>query len=338
MLLVGGDLMLKLKMKLQEYISLRPVFLVARLCPWCWLGLSLLLTLALDTAFAEPEQLTQQGTFDTETNDQWAQMLQSKDENIDLAKANWLIASDIPEFHDMTRESYFAQLFAMTEHVREEMDQMQADGYGGTDPNDPKTRCRRFCSAIIGLKFSYAEQFRDENLSAAQSKALYTDPDNVFLAGLMSTRQGSCVSMPLIYLVIGRRLGMPVHLVAIGKHFFIRWEEPGFRMDIETTSVSKIAWTPDDSVYMDIEGMTKDQLRGSDLRNLSNREVIGELFFTRMSHWHAKGEKYGAQSLHDLAKAYELAPDDPVIGKTYQTVFNNKTASEYTSVDHKPKQ
>jgi hypothetical protein len=264
-------------------------------------------------------------------------MLAGKDEDIDLALANWLMATDIPEFHDMTRQSWFTQLGNMTEQVRTEMQRMQVNGYGGTDPNDPKARCQRFCSAIIGLHFSYAEQFREENLTAAQSQALYSNPDNVFLAGLLRTGQGSCVSMPLIYLVIGQKLGLPVHLVALGKHFFIRWDEPGFRMDIETTSVSKIAWTPNDSTYLDIEGMKRDQLCGSDLRNLTNREVVGELLFTRMSYWHAKGDKYEAQSQYDLVQAHELAPDDPVIEKTYEAVINHKpSASQYASADNHP--
>jgi hypothetical protein len=275
----------------------------------------------------------------TDADRQLEKMLRGKDQDIDLALANWLIASDIPEFHDLTREAYFAQLDAMTEQVRGDMAKMQASGYGGTDADDPKTRCQRFCSAIIGLQFSYTEEFREENLTAAQMKALYANPDNISLAGLLSTRRGSCVSMPLIYLVIGQRLGMPVHLVALGKHFYIRWEEPRFRVNIETTSVKKIAWTPDDSVYLDTEGMTRNQVRGSDLRNLSNREVVGELFFTRMSYWHTKGEKCETQSLRDLTCARHLAPDDPSIERTYQAVFNHHGSKpEYTSVDVRSKQ
>ena len=276
---------------------------------------------------------------DTDAERELEKMLRGKDEDIDLALANWLIAADIPEFHDLTRQAYFAQLEAMTEQVRGDMARMQASGYGGTDPDDPKTRCQRFCSAIIGLQFAYAEEFREENLMPAQMKALYADPDYISLAGLLRTRRGSCVSMPLIYLVIGQRLGMPVHLVVIGKHFFVRWEEPRFRVNIETTSVNKIAWTPDDSVYLDIEGMARDRLKGSDLRNLNNREVVGELFFTRMSYWHTKGGKCEAQSLRDLACARHLAPDDPIIERTYQAVFNHYgIRSEYTSIDIRPKE
>jgi len=250
--------------------------------------------------------------------------LQGVDRDIDLALANWLIVADIPEFSDMTREAYFAQLNAMTEQVRRDMNKMQAAGYAGTDPNNPQTLCQRFCSAIIGLHFSYVEEFRAENLTAAQMAKLYADPGDIFLAGLLRTRQGSCVSMPLIYLVIGQRLGMPVHLVAIGKHYFIRWQEPGYRMNIETTSVEKIAMTDNDSVYLEAEGISSNQISGSDLRNLSNREVVGELFYIRSSYWHDKGEEFEAWSRDALVHAHELAPDDPAIKNLFQKVFGTR--------------
>jgi len=267
-------------------------------------------------------------------DDKLHDLLKRDDGNIDLALANWLIVEDVPEFIGLTQKSFLERIDAETELVKAAMDRMQSSGYGGTDPNDPKTRCRQFCSAIIGLNFGYAQEFREENFTKAQLASLYANPNDLFLAGLLQTRQGSCVSIPLLYLVIGQQLGMPVHLVALGKHFFIRWEEPGLRMNIETTSTSKIAWTPDDSVYLDIEGMKPDQLRGSDLRNLSNREVVGELFFTRMSYWHAKGPKYEDRSLNDLAVAHKLASEDPAIERAFDILVNHKSLSEYSMNSH----
>ena len=161
---------------------------------------------------------TEFGQFspNTEAERELEKILQGKDEDIDLALANWLIAADIPEFRNMTREAYFTQLDAMTEQVRQDMARMQTSGWHGVNPNDPDTRCCRFCSAIIELRFAYREEFRQEDLTLVQMKALYADANNIFLAGLLHTRRGSCVSMPLIYLVIGQRLGLPVHLVTLG--------------------------------------------------------------------------------------------------------------------------
>jgi regulator of sirC expression with transglutaminase-like and TPR domain len=275
----------------------------------------------------EPSSKSAFGQFppSTEAACELERMLRGNEEDIDLPMANWLIAADIPEFREMTREAYFRQLGDVIERVRQEMARMQKVATSrGQNLNDPNTRCGIFCNAIIQLRFAYTERFRQENVSAALMKGLYADPNHICLAGLLRTRRGSCVSMPLIYLVIGERLGMPIHLVAIGKHYFIRWEEPGYRMNIEPTIVDRVSVTPEDSVYLEIEGMTREQLKGSDLRNLTRREVVGNLFFARSGYWATKGPEHVAQQCFDLARGRHLAPDDPGISDSYQAIFNSQ--------------
>ena len=242
--------------------------------------------------------------------------------DIDLALVNWLIAADIPEFQDLSRDAYFKQLDAMTEQVRQEMARMRRVAASrGDNVDSAKTRCGIFCNAIIKLGFAYTEEFRQENVTPAMMKTLYANPDNICLAGMLRTQRGSCVSMPLIYLVIGQRFGLPVHLVAVGKHYFIRWEEPGYRMNIEPTIVNRVAVTPDDSVYLETEGLTGEHLKGSDLRNLSRREVVGQLLFARSAYWATKGPEFVAAQHRDLAQAHVLAPDDAAILRSHEAVF-----------------
>jgi hypothetical protein len=193
---------------------------------------------------------TEFGQFAPATNAEreLEKMLRGKDEDIDLALANWLIAADVPQFSDMTRTAYFGQLDAMTEQVRIEMSRMRKVAEArGQNPDDPDVRCGIFCNAIIKLRFGYREEFRGHDVAPARLNLLYSDANNILLAGLLRTRRGSCVSMPLVYLVIGRRFGFPIHLVAVGKHYFVRWEEPGYRMNIESTQVDKVWVTDDDS-------------------------------------------------------------------------------------------
>ena len=262
-------------------------------------------------------------------------MLRGKDKDIDLALANWLIAADTPQFSDMTREEYFAQLDAMTDQVRKEMARMQGVALSrGEDVNAPSVRCATFCNAIIKLGFGYADEFSDENLSLDQMKELYSNANNIFLAGLLRTRRGTCVSMPLLYLVIGQRLGMPVHLVAIGKHYFVRWEEPGYRMNIEATLVDRSYVTPDDSAYLESEGKTLNQLKGYELRNLTRREVVGNLFFNRSGHLDTQNLPQATQQCLDLSRAEHLAPGDPAIKATHERVYKYYGIKpEHTSIE-----
>lgn len=244
---------------------------------------------------------------------------------IDLGLVNWLVAADVPEFADLGREGYFKQLDAVTEQVRQRTTRMEQVAIArGENPAAPRTRCAIFCNAIIKLQFAYADEFRQERITPGQMKALYANPDNIFFAGLLQTKRGSCVSMPLVYLVIGQRLGLPVHLVCVGRHYFIRWEEPGFRLNIETTIVDRVSVSPDDQVYLEIEGLPRDKLNGSELRNLTSKEVVGNLLFARSGYWAVHGSAGRASQLRDLAWARALAPDDPGIRKAYDSALSGK--------------
>jgi regulator of sirC expression with transglutaminase-like and TPR domain len=284
-----------------------------------------------------PSGKSQFGQFPPQTaaERELEKLLRGKDEDIDLALANWLMAADVPQFGDLPREAYFRQLAEMTQQVRESMARMETVARSrGKNPGDPETRCAIFCNAILKLRFAYTDEFRYENLTRAQMKRLYADANNIFLAGLLRTWRGSCVSMPLIYLVIGQRLGMPVHLVTVGRHCFIRWEEPGYRMNIETTSVDKVKVTPDDSVYTDAEGLQPAELVGNQMRNLTRREVVGNLFFARSAHWGTHGGKYETQRCLDMARARHLAADDPGITATQEAMFKAYgIRPEHTAID-----
>lgn len=67
---------------------------------------------------------------------------------------------------------------------------------------------------------SYAKRFRP-------NKADYYAPENLLLPHVVESRLGVPLSLCLVYLVIGRRLGVPVYMVDLPHHPVIRYgEEP----------------------------------------------------------------------------------------------------------------
>jgi len=51
----------------------------------------------------------------------------------------------------------------------------------------------------------------------------YTDSQDNFLHGILNGNGGTCASLPMAYLAIGRRLGYPLSLVPTRNHLFVRW-------------------------------------------------------------------------------------------------------------------
>lgn len=261
-------------------------------------------------------------------------MLRGKDEDIDLALANWLIAADIPKLASMTREGYFERIDAITAQVRE------AVNFRKTGPRgDAYAKCSTFCNAMIKLGFEYVEGFRSEDLTPEQSNLLHSDPDKTFLVGLLRTGRGSCASLPLLYVVIGQRIGLPVHLVTVKQHCFVRWEEPGLRLNIEATITDRVAVTDDDNVFLEKEGLSRDQIKDSSMRNLTRRETVGELFFNRSSYFQQHRAHAMAQAMFclDLARANALRPAEDMFASKRQFVFTHYgITAQHTSNDLLP--
>lgn len=72
--------------------------------------------------------------------------------------------------------------------------------------------------------------------TASTNDGFFGDARDVFLPGLLSEqRQGTCSSMPVLYVAAGRRLGYPLKLVTTKGHLFVRWEGEGERFNLEVT-------------------------------------------------------------------------------------------------------
>jgi hypothetical protein len=64
----------------------------------------------------------------------------------------------------------------------------------------------------------------------------FANSQDIFLNGLVEgQRMGTCSSMPVLYIAVGRRLGYPLKLVTTKAHLFVRWESDSDRFDVEAT-------------------------------------------------------------------------------------------------------
>lgn len=76
----------------------------------------------------------------------------------------------------------------------------------------------------------------------------FADSRDVLLHGLIGERRmGTCSSLPVLYLAVGRRLGYPLKLVQTMTHLFVRWDSPAERFNVEATGRG-VGWH-DDAYY-----------------------------------------------------------------------------------------
>jgi len=105
------------------------------------------------------------------------------------------------------------------------------------------------------------------------------NPEDLFLHSVLERRQGYCLSLSILYLAIGERLGLPLYGVVVPGHFFVRYDDGQKRFNIETTSKGGIVSDDEyirrfnvpknsDTIYM--TNLNKLQTLGCFCNNLGN--------------------------------------------------------------------
>ncbi len=100
-----------------------------------------------------------------------------------------------------------------------------------------------------------------------------TDPYDLFLHSVMDRHQGYCLSLSVLYLGVGERLGLPLYGVVVPGHFFVRYDDSKIRFNIEATHQGNSA---PDSYY--IEQFNVPKTSTIYMTNLNKRQALGCFF------------------------------------------------------------
>jgi len=93
----------------------------------------------------------------------------------------------------------------------------------------------------------YSEARKTDPATAGTRDGFFSDARDVFLHGLLGPeRRGTCSSLPVLYVAVGRELGYPLKLVTTKAHLFVRWEGQGERFNIEAAGERAVNRFSDD--------------------------------------------------------------------------------------------
>jgi tetratricopeptide (TPR) repeat protein len=102
-----------------------------------------------------------------------------------------------------------------------------------------------------------------------------TDPNDLFLHSVLDRKRGYCLSLSILYLSIGERLGLPLYGIVVPRHFFVRYDDGDVRLNIETTSKGG---NPPDEHYINKFQVPKQDSDGIYMRNLTKIQTLGCFF------------------------------------------------------------
>lgn len=155
---------------------------------------------------------------------------------------------------------------------------------------------------------------------------------NKLLSTYFTTRLGNCVSMPILFLILGERAGLNVSLAAAPLHVFVRYTDPnGQALNIEATSGGNFAR---DEWYRENLPMTDRAIEsGLYMRTLSRQEAVATMATTVMDWLIDKGR---FQEAVDVASVIlEHSPRDGYTmvkrGHAYGELLREQCIEKYPS-------
>lgn len=133
----------------------------------------------------------------------------------------------------------------------------------------------------------------------------FSDSRDDLLHGLLTRRLGTCTSLPVLFVALGRRLGYPMHLAVAKQHVFCQWvDADGSRANLEGSNGAGGEMLPDERYHSWPRPLTRDNLAsGRYLRPLTRGEEFG-LFLETRGHCLADNGRYD-----EAQQAYAQARD-----------------------------
>ncbi|AGA28339.1 transglutaminase family protein [Singulisphaera acidiphila] len=194
---------------------------------------------------------------------------------IDPLVMNLLVAKSIPILADLDIARYQKLADQWAEAVRRRLP--AAERVFWQTPQDWKNDVNFF---RLGVLCGYLEHEAGISYNEDQRYATairYTDPSDLFLNGVMDTRQGTCGNMAALHVALGWRLGWPVSLACVRSHYICRYDDGTVTHNIEATQAGYGGFKSDPDEYLieRYELPPKAISSGSDLRAVNPREMLG---------------------------------------------------------------
>lgn len=130
--------------------------------------------------------------------DAFAELLARDDSRIDLAHACLMIAQDA--YPELDAERYLGEIERMALRLRGTLGQVNA-------PEERVMALNRFLFAELGYR--------------GNAEAYY-DPRNSYLNEVMDRKIGIPITLAVLYMALGRRIGLPLQGVSFPGHFLVR--------------------------------------------------------------------------------------------------------------------
>ena len=200
--------------------------------------------------------------------------------NVDIALMNLLSAVGLPGAENLDVKQCLTVLDQWAEVVRHNERKYLPQFH--RNPARYDNSLAKFKAVNLGLTLKqdlgcdYNKELVTSGVMAdIRSARFFRDSSDLFLHGFTGKRKGSCASLPVLMVAVGRRCGYPIYLATSKGHLFCRWEDGGERFNIET-AIEGVDSKPDSYYRRWPHPFDDDELKTEKyLKSLSPAEELG---------------------------------------------------------------
>jgi regulator of sirC expression with transglutaminase-like and TPR domain len=189
----------------------------------------------------------------TAPRDRLAALVSRPDPEIDLATGALLVAAE--EYPQLREAPYLRRLDLLAERVRDRL---------GTE-TAPVLVLDQLCRVLF-----------DEEGFRGNAEAYY-DPRNSFLNDVLDRRLGIPITLGIVALEVGWRIGLPLSGINFPGHFLIRYEGEVARLLIDPFDGGRVRWEDEGQELLDrvYGGMVR--MRGEFLRPATRADILARV-------------------------------------------------------------
>lgn len=138
-----------------------------------------------------------------------------------------------------------------------------------------------------------------KSMGFAGNEANYYDPDNSCLTRVIDTRRGIPVSLSVLYLLIARRLKLPIYGVGTPGHFLLGFREEGDARFLDAFKQGKLMDAPEVKRMLVRNGY---EFREEYLKPCGPREILARMMRNLLSIYQKSGSVERAERLSALVE------------------------------------
>lgn len=230
---------------------------------------------------------------------------------VDIARMNLLCAEALPGAENLNVDESLATLDQWAQHIKSEIDRNHHH-YA----EDPKFfyNSEAFYKMLMMSEVLYEDyniRYNPKWIAAPGTEQaddhFFADSRDILIHGLVgNNRMGTCSSMPVLYIALGRRLGYPLKLAKAKGHLFMRWDTPTEKFDMDATGKGLNKYTDEEYKQWPFPLSEQDIKEEDYLKSLSPNEELS-VFLSIRGECQTETEQLG-DALASFNLAYKYVP------------------------------